>query len=177
MSVQRRRRTRILMLVTCLMLASTATASAKDGEFDRVVKHLKTQYRAKSKSIPLLGLARFAMRVVRPAGVKSFKLAIFEDQDFSDKPGAAQFSSVVQEALTPAWRPLVRVYSRQDGEQTYVYLREAGKDFKLIIVNVEPREAVVVQVKVNPQTLIKWMQEPDRIGKQVVSQSHSTAQN
>ena len=177
MSAHHRRGGQAMLLAICLMLAATATASAKDGEFDQVVKQLKTQYRAKRKSVPLLGLARFAVRIVRPAGVKSFQLAIFEDQDFSDKPGAIQFSSIVQEALTPAWRPLVRVYSRQDGEQTYVYLREAGKDFKLIIVNVEPREAVVVQVKINPQTLIKWMQKPDRIGKQVVSQSHSTAQN
>lgn len=177
MSAQRSGSTQILLLVICLTLLAPTTVSAKDGEFDRVVKQLKTQYRAKRKSIPFLGLANFAVKIVRPAGVKSFKLAIFEDQDFSDKPGDPQLSTVVRGALTTAWHPLVRVYSPRDGDQTYVYLREAGKDVKLLIVNVEPREAVVVQVKVNLQTLIKWMQKPERIGRQVMSQSNGTAQN
>ena len=164
-------------LVVCLVLLAPPTASAKDNEFDWVVKQIKTQYRAKRTSIPLLGLVNFAIKIVRPKGVKNFKLAIFEDQDFSDKPGGVQFGSVVQEALTPAWHPLVRVYSPRDGEQTYVYLREAGKNVKLLIVNVEPREAVVIQVKVDLQTLIKWMQKPERIGKQIMSSSKETAQN
>ncbi|MBA3438780.1 MAG: hypothetical protein H0T92_02790 [Pyrinomonadaceae bacterium] len=177
MSAHHGRPRQILLLVICLTLLAPITVSAKDSEFDAVVKQLKTQYRAKRKSIPFLGLANFAVKIVRPAGVKSFKLAIFEDQDFSDKPGVTQLSTVVRGALTPAWHPLVRVYSPRDGEQTYVYLREAGKNVKLLIVNVEPREAVVVQVKVNLQTLIKWMQKPERIGKQVMSQSDGTAQN
>ena len=164
-------------LVICLVLVAPMTASAKDNEFDRVVKQLKTQYRAKRTGIPLLGLVNFAIKIVRPKGVKNFKLAMFEDQDFSDKPGGVQLSSVVQAALTPAWHPLVRVYSQQNGEQTYIYLREAGRDIKLLIVNVEPREAVVVQVKVDPQTLIKWMQKPDRIGEGFMSRSGETAQN
>lgn len=177
MSNHHRRRTQILLLVIGLTLLAPTAVSAKDGEFDAVVKQLKTQYRAKRKSIPFLGLANFAVKIVRPAGVKSFKLAVFEDQDFSDKPGVTQLNTVVRGALTPAWHPLVRVYSPRDGEQTYVYLREAGKDVKLLIVNVEPGETVVVQVKVNLHTLIKWMQKPERIGRQVTSQSNETSQN
>lgn len=173
MSAYHRCHPSLLLLVMCLTLAAPANASAKDSEFDAVVNHLKTQYGAKRKSIPFLGLANLAVKIVRPAGVKSFKLAVFEDQDFSDRNGAKLLSAVVRSALDPAWKPLVRVYSHLDGEQTYVYLREAGKNVKLLIVNAQPREAVVVQVKVNPQTLIKWMQRPDRIGKEFTSHSDS----
>ena len=54
---------------------------------------------------------------------------------------------------------MVRSYSRRDGEHTYIYAQDAGKDLKLLIVSVEPDEAAVVQVKVDPDKLAQFLDE------------------
>ncbi len=169
------RRTRlipILLLSVALLLAVPLTAAAKGGEFESVVKHIKTRYKAKRKGMPLLGLARFAVRIVRPAGVKSFQLAIFEDQDFSDATEDADLGRAVRGALDPSWQPIVRVISKPDKEQTHIYAKGSGKSIKLLVVNIEPREAVVVQVKVNPRTFAKWMKDPEIMGISLASKEN-----
>ena len=66
-----------LVLASLLFLLSMTFAApqvaAKPSEYDKIVRHLKTKYKAKKVNIPFMWFARFAVSVVRPAGVKSFK--------------------------------------------------------------------------------------------------------
>src|SRR5215216_4671404 len=120
------------LFVTATLISFTAPAArADDPEFDAIASHLKSHFNARRISIPFLGLANFFVRIVRPAGVKSFKVAIFEDLNFTQGQNAtSRFNAVMRSALSPEWQPLVRVRSR-DGEQLYVYAREAGENIKL----------------------------------------------
>jgi VWFA-related protein len=163
MRLTRQLLTHALILSLALSLTYT-TAEARDNEFKALVKHIETHYRARRTRIPFLGLAGFIVKVVRPAGVKGFKLAVFEDQDFSASAEDRTFESVMGRALSAEWQPLVRVHSRKSGERVYVYAKPKGKDLELMIATLERREAVVIQVKVNPDTLAKWMERPDRMG-------------
>ena len=73
---------KIIAPLIFLFLAFTfiaPTVHAKDDEFDAVTKHLKTKYQAKKVKIPFMWLARFAVKVVRPAGVKSFNITLFKN--------------------------------------------------------------------------------------------------
>ena len=160
----RRKRSSIgaLIIVTMLLLGVT-NVSARDRDFEMVVNQIKSSYRAKRTRIPFLGLAGFAVKVVRPAGVKSFSLAVFEELDVTGKEEAA-LSRLMRQTLSQEWRPLVRVHSRRDNEQTYIYAREAGDNLKLMIVTIEQREATVIRVKLNPQALAKWMENPKIMG-------------
>jgi VWFA-related protein len=155
----------VLALVAALLLP-TATAAAKDRGFKGVVKHIESHYRVKRKRIPFLGLAGLAVRIIRPAGVKSFKLAIFENQDFVRGADDTAFEQGVREALAQKWKPLVRVRSRRDSnpERIYVYSKEAGKDLQVIALTMEARQAVVVEAKVNPQAMMKFMENPRILG-------------
>src|SRR5215510_13936185 len=92
------RRTILFAIMIALLVPPSLVAQAKGKGFKDVVKHIETNYRAKKTRIPMLGLANFAVKVIRPAGVKGFKLAVFEDQQFSASPGAASFDAVMREA-------------------------------------------------------------------------------
>src|SRR5262245_5606337 len=108
----------LLLAVALLPGAALANGNKLRGKgFNGVVKHIETNYRAKKTKIPLLGLANFAVKIVRPAGVKGFKLAVFQDQDFAPREGETSFVSVMREAYTPekGWKPLVQVNSKRDG--------------------------------------------------------------
>ncbi|MEJ7713622.1 MAG: hypothetical protein WKF84_28185 [Pyrinomonadaceae bacterium] len=85
---------KILMLAALVLFCGASNVSAVDKEFAPIINHLKTHYKARHRGIPFMGLARFAVKLVRPAGVKSIKMEIFEDLDFSSAHGdAAELSS------------------------------------------------------------------------------------
>jgi VWFA-related protein len=148
------------------LLAPALTAHAKGKGFKDVVKHLETNYRAKKTKIPLLGLANFAVKIIRPAGVKGFKLAVFEDQDFLARPElAASFGSVMRDAYNKDWMPLVQLNSKRSGNsRVYIYAKYSGKDVEFALTSFEEREAVVLQVKFNPDAAARFLENPKIMG-------------
>lgn len=150
------------LLLLSLVYLLTASPRAKEGDFDAVVRNVKTACGGKRVRIPFLGLAGFATRVVRPAGVKSFKLAVFEDLERAGD--ATRLGPAVSQALGPEWRPLVRVRSRSEGGQVLVYIRDAGGDLKLMIVTLDGGQATVIRARVNPEALAKFARDPKLLG-------------
>jgi hypothetical protein len=69
----------------------------------------------------------------------------------------------MRNALSQEWQPLVRVRSR-DGAQTYIYARDAGQHIMLMVVTIERTEAVVARVKVNPNKLRAFIENPKILG-------------
>lgn len=151
-------------LLTALALAALfcAPASARGDDFKAVVKNVRAACGGKKVRIPFLGLANFAAKFVRPAGVKSFKLAVFEDLRMSgDVTG---LGAAVGRSLGPEWRPLVRVRGGRGAEQTYVYVRDAGDDLKLMVVTLDGEQATVIHVKVSPEALARFARDPKLLG-------------
>ncbi len=163
----------LLLLFTFSIVGFTAaTTRANDRAFTVVAAHLKTRYRAKQRRIPFLGLANLAMKLARPAGVKSFKVMIFEDLHEATFASGAELNNILRGALDQHWQPLVRIYSKQNNEQTYVYVASEGKSIKLMIVALQPTEATLVRVKVNPDALVKFMDNPKILGISLASNQH-----
>ena len=152
-----------LVIMATMLVAVPQTARADDPEFDAIAKHLKLRYNAKRVSIPFLGLANFFVKIVRPAGVKSFKVAIFENLNFAAGKLDTELALVMRGALRPEWQPLVRIRSR-DGEQVYVYAREAGKNIKLLVVTIDQTDAVIARVKLSPKRLSEFLNNPKILG-------------
>jgi hypothetical protein len=155
--------TLVALIITATIFATTPSARADDPEFDAITKHLKLFYQARRVSIPFLGLANFFVKIVRPAGVKSFKVAIFEDLNFTPGKTDAELGAIMRSALSPEWQPLVRIRSR-DGEQVYVYAREAGENIKLLVVTIDRSDAVVARVKLSPKQLSEFLNKPKILG-------------
>lgn len=145
-----------------LALLFCTPAVAKDDDFKAVVQHVRAACGGKKIKIPFLGLANFAAKFVRPAGVKSFKLAVFEELTMSgDLTG---LGAAVGRSLGPEWRALVRVRVDRGAEQTYVYVRDAGDDLKLMVVTLDGNQATVVQAKVSPEALARFARDPNLLG-------------
>jgi hypothetical protein len=150
------------LAVLSLVTLSYSPASAKGDDFDAVVRNVRAACGGKKVRIPFLGLASFATKFVRPAGVKSFKLAVFEDLTMAGD--AAALGAAIGQSLGPEWRLLVRVRSGHGAEQTHVYVRDAGDDLKLMIVTLDGEQATVIRAKVNPEAVARFAREPKVLG-------------
>src|SRR5215831_1307935 len=159
------RKTFIFAIMIALLVSPSFLALAKGKGFKDVVKHIETTYGAKKVRIPLLGLANFAVKLVRPAGVKGFKLAVFEDQNFSAREGAASFDAVMRQAYNKDWQPMVQVSSKRDGaSHTFIYVKSSGKDVQFALAALDNREAVVLEVKFNPDAAARFLENPKIMG-------------
>jgi len=156
----------LAVVVACGSTAALAQQLQPKGkEFKDVVRYIETRYGVRKTRIPMLGLANFAFKLIRPAGVKGFKLAVFEDADFTSGTDSGSFSAYMRGAYRKGWQPLVRVNSRREGNmQTHIYARNSGKDVQFAIVTFEEREAVVLEVKFNPEAAARFMENPKVMG-------------
>jgi hypothetical protein len=164
-------------LFVALLATFASVAEAKGDDFGDVVKLIERSYGVKHKGIPFIARAgmKTATTVARIAGgtkrqlaeAGSVKVAYFEDQDFKSKGNFTSFRTSINTALAQSWSPLIQVTSPKDSEQTYIYVRDAGEKFHVMVVTIEPREACVVQVTLAPETLAKLMRSPDDMGQTI----------
>jgi hypothetical protein len=149
-----------------LILCTTTLAHAADAEFRRVVHSIESNYRVHHTRIPFLGLAMF---FARPAGVHGFHLAVFESMPNISSP--EEVRTLVENSLDPGWYPFVRVRSRgkSDSETTLIYTRPDGNRMKMMIVNIEPSESVIVKMDISEHAMDEWMKQP---GEKASGHSH-----
>lgn len=180
-----------ILVSTTLLLAllwsgpwSPPLVEAKGDDFGAVVKVVEEFYGVKHQGIPFLAKAgiKTATTVARLAGgskkrlaeAGSVKVAIFEGQEFKPKSGIANFRASLKATLAGRWLPFIQVLSLNEGAQTYVFLRDAGPKYSVLVVTVENHDAVVVQVNLAPQTLAMLMQNPNEMGKAITDDATKT---
>jgi hypothetical protein len=157
---------KITLACALLMLIFTfaaPAANAKTSEYSRIVSHLKSKYKAKKVKIPMLWLARFAVSVVKPAGVKSFSVTMFEGLQFSGETLDAEMQAAMRNSFSADWSPIFHVRSRE-GQQAYMYMREAGNSLKITLVTIDKQEAAVIRATINPDKLAEFMNDPKIFG-------------
>lgn len=148
----------MFMLLVAALVAPVQNAFAKD-DFGKIVHHIEANYHVHRQHRWVMGLAGFTVKFWHVAGVKSLKGAIFENQPFVNAASDTRFDEVVRAAMDSGWQPLVQSWDRHTGERTYIYAQDLGKDMKLLVVSLESNEAVVIQVKVNPEKLNDFVRE------------------
>jgi hypothetical protein len=170
---------RVISAIALLFLCSIHAASAKGDDFNSVVKMIEQFYGVKHEGIPFLakagmGAARTAARIKggtarRLAEAGSVKLAVFEDQKFAGE--FPKFRNTLNSALNQTWMPLVQTTSATDQEQVYIFLREAGEKFNVLVVTIESRDATVVQVTLSPENLKLLLKDPEGTGKSITEEA------
>ena len=144
-------------LVAVVSLAAALPFASHAGEFDWLVREFSRQTASKPLHIPLFGLACFVVATGHPAGTSELHLAVFQDVDIESE----RFSQVTDSVVGPAWKPIVRVRSR-NGESTNIYAQSIGKDLRVLLTVLDGSEATFIEVRVRPEALLKFVDEHGR---------------
>lgn len=164
-------------LLAVAIFVAGPTAQAKGDNFSDVVRVIERFYGVKHKGIPFLARAGIktvatAARIAggsrkRLAEAGSVKVAYFEDQDFSAAQGTTSFRARINTALGESWSAFLQVSSPEEGGQVYIFLRDAGEKFNVLVITIERRDASVVQVTLSPSSLAKLLQDPNEMGQAI----------
>lgn len=166
----------VVVLVTALAL-NIWSAAANGDDFSAVVKLIEHFYHVKHQTIPLL--ARASMKAAttaarikggdykRLADAGSVKAAFFEDQLFNSRGGIAGFKASLTTTVGETWSPLIQTLAPKEEEQTYIFVKNAGEKFNVLVVTIGPHDAVVVQVDLTPHTLAMLLRDPEEMGKAI----------
>jgi hypothetical protein len=159
-----------LLIVAVLITIAPAVASAGTGgdeSFSSVVKHIKSNYHGKQQAFAgFVNLARFVVKVIRPAGVKNFKVTMLTDLDYSGaaRPETPEFHTALQDRIHAMWSPLVQFSSPREKQWTYIYVTQEKKHVKILAVAVQEQQAVVFQMKFSPEKLSAFISDPRIMG-------------
>ena len=168
-------------LFISLALALPSPVRADRDGFSDAVKTIEQFYHVKHQNIPIL--ARAGMKAAKTAAkihggeyrklaeAGSVRVAFFEDQKFDSHGQIASFKGAMQNTLAADWSALVQTLAPKTEEQTYVYIRDAGKDFHVLIITIEKTEGTVVQATVAPQILAELLKSPDEMGKALTDEA------
>ena len=169
-----------LAAIALTVLLPLAAHAERDG-FSETVRVIEQFYHVKHRNIPLLARAgvtatKTAAKIrggeyKKLAEAGSVRVAFFEDQTFDSHGEIASFKAAIQNALSADWSALVQTLAPKTEEQTYVYTRDAGKNFHVLIVTIEKHEATVVQATVAPAILAQLLKNPDEMGKALTDEA------
>jgi hypothetical protein len=168
-----------LFIAIILVTFSSTVVQAKDDDFKSVVKMIEQFYKVKHKGIPFLAkagmkVATTAARIKggeakRIAEAGSIKLAVFENQEFDGD--LTKFRTSLNRELSTTWIPLIQTLSATSGDQTYIFLREAGEKFNVLVITIAQRDATVVQVNLSRKNLALLMKDPEGTGKTITEEA------
>ena len=168
-----------ILVIAMFLTTAVSGVQAKGDDFNSVVKMIERFYRVKHVGIPFLAkagmkVATTAARIKggeakRIAEAGSVKLAVFENQNFNGD--FIKFRSSLNEALNVTWMPLVQTLSGTGGEQVYIFLKDAGDKFNVLVITIEQRDATVVQVTLSPRNLALLLKDPEGTGKAITQEA------
>ena len=170
---------KIVIAIVLVAFVASIPVHAKDDDFKSVVKMIEQFYGVKHQGIPFLAktgmkVATTAARIKggearRIAEAGSIKLAVFENQDFDGD--FTKFRASLNGALSTTWIPLIQTLSATTEEQTYIFLREAGDKFNVLVITIAQRDATVVQVTLSRKNLALLMKDPEGTGKTITEEA------
>jgi hypothetical protein len=153
-------------LVLFALASATALADNKDDKsYSSVINYMKSNYKAKGQgAFGFVTLARFVVKVIKPAGVKNFKLSMLRDLQFTTARVDDDLGTFIRTNVHTNWEPLTQVVSRKENQYVYVYFQQEKEDAKFLIVAVQQKDAFVIQFKFSPEKLAKFLENPEILG-------------
>src|ERR1044072_2903937 len=162
---------RLLSLIAAIVLFALVNASAladdkaDDKSYSTFIKYLKSNYRARGQStFGMVTFARFLVKVIKPAGVKNFKVSMLRDLQFTNAKVDSDLGTFIRQNVHQDWKPLTQVVSLKNNQYVYVYFMPENQDAKFLVVAVQQKDAFVVQFKFDTERLAKFIEKPEIMG-------------
>jgi hypothetical protein len=152
-----------LALVFTLSFSASFARAHTLTEYDAIVHHLKSQYHAKKVNLFVMWAARAIVSVAHPAGVKSFSLTVFNHLKFAPEKVDNEMQAAMRNSFGPEWSPIFHVRSR-DGQQAYMYMRDAGENVRVVLVTIDKENAAVIRATFSPDKLADFINDPRIFG-------------
>lgn len=151
----------VAALVVC-----AAFALPLHADFASVARAIDAQKGVRRNWIPFLGIARFAVRMIEPAGVHDFQLATFRGAAGLDP---RVLHDIIRKKAGNGFTPLVQVWSRKSKEWSFIYARPAaGSDqMELLVLAHDGEETVLVRVNADAELVAREIQHSPRDVSQV----------
>jgi hypothetical protein len=125
------------------------------ADFATIARTIQARTHAHRITIPLFGLARFAVNCIHPEGVHDVQLATFEGGSFD---GVAPFD---RSQLERGFQPLVEVHSARNGEWSLIFARpEPGGLVTLLVFAHDRHDTTLVQVVMDADRVAREVSRP-----------------
>jgi hypothetical protein len=154
----------LLLVFFATMSASVVPAKTKPREYNAIVQHLKTKYRAKKVNLFFMWAARAIVGIAKPAGVKSFSLTVFRDLKFARETVDSEMQAAMRNSYGPEWTEIVHVRSRE-GQQAYLYMHDGGgENVKVVLVTLDKENAAIIRATFSPDKVAEFINDPKILG-------------
>jgi hypothetical protein len=71
--------------------------------------------------------------------------------------------AALRDSFSADWSPIFHVRSRE-GQQAYMYMREANNSVKITLVTIDKEQAAVIRATFNPDRLAEFINDPKIFG-------------
>ena len=141
-----------------------AVAAASDQEFDMLVDRMSAY--CQKRPTWGMGLISFIANRFTPHGVGHLQMAVFDDIPSTRRESVEKLTSSLQNLVGPDYQSFVRDRNNRTREVSLIYVREAGKNsFEMLIVSIDPTDAVLMKMRLDPDAMRDWMDEPVSRGR------------
>ena len=139
-----------------MALAFVLAAASARADFNSLVRVVGASRGLHRIWTPGISLARFGVRLIHPAGVHDFQIAMFDGEGDVDFERELRTSSAV---------PIVRTRDNRTGETAVIWARPLGGDLvEMLLLAHDPKDqTVVLRAVVNGETLAKEIADPKRV--------------
>lgn len=133
-----------LLVAAALCLAITRPLFAG---FSDIARAIDSKHGVSRVWIPFLGIARVAVRMIEPEGVRDFQLVTFEG---GDKLDPRELQQIMRAKIGAGFTPIVQVRSKKS-EWSFVYAKPSrdGKTFELVVLAHDQADTVLVRIELD----------------------------
>lgn len=146
-----------------LLLLMALSGCRSGSDWGELVRAVERQPGMERQYIPMLGLARTAVRTTNPSGIRDLRLAVFNNRGGLLAADAALENAMISVSQR-GWSPMIRI-SESSGARTTIWARPKADGVEMLLLVREADEAVVIQLEMDPERFFDSLEDPASIRK------------